>query len=179
MYCFTLDNLYSDEEIASFRSYVTNADSKNHTFTNADFKNGKIKYPELSELMYKRTIQHIPKLYTDTRGIKWKPIGCPDYIMYASIEPGQSFGIHTDTGCVYDENNKQYSKFTVITYLNHDFDGGSLRFYTDEFKHTSTIDARTNRTLVFDIDLFHGGEPVVGGTKQWIGTEIVCEKVET
>jgi prolyl 4-hydroxylase len=124
--------------------------------------------------MYERISLHLPKVYTDTTSNTWNFVGAPKYIMYANISPGQRFGIHTDTGCEYDQRENKYSKFTVLTYLNSDFEGGQTQFYDDRFNKTHIIEPRTNRTLVFDIDLFHSGEPVVSGSKFWIGTELVC-----
>ena len=61
--------------------------------------------------------------------------------------------------------------------LNDDFENGKTLFYDHDFKHTVTIEPKKNRTLIFDIDLFHKGEQVSKGEKYWIGTELVCNKV--
>lgn len=53
---------------------------------------------------------------------------CPKYIMYAKIKSGEFFGLHTDTGCEYDIIKNKYSKYTVITYLNDDYEGVRLHF---------------------------------------------------
>ena len=96
--------------------------------------------------------------------------------MYAVIEPGQSFPIHTDTGAEYSKEGE--SKFTVLVYLSHEFEGGTTQFYTRIFEKTVEITPRAGKILVFDIDLFHAGMPVTNGTKYWIGTEIVCKRLQ-
>lgn len=173
----TLDGLYSDTEITAFKKYVEEADVHNRTFTNSPFKNGKVIHKEWSELMYNRIRALLPDTYRDRHGVEWRFIQSPQYIMYANIQKDQKFGIHTDTGCEYDSIKNLYSKFTVLTYLNHDFLGGNTKFYDDRFNETYTVVPEKNRTLVFDIDLFHSGEQVVEGSKFWIGTELVCAKV--
>lgn len=175
---FTIDGLYTDAEIESFENYVINADPRNRTFTSSPFKNGKKINEDLANFMYSRILPFLPNKYYDCNGVVWEFYGAPKYIMYASIVNGQRFGIHTDTGCVYDESEAHYSKFTVLTYLNDNFIGGKTKFYDMNFRETSSISPKKNRTLIFDIDLYHSGEPVVEGTKNWIGTELVCKKVK-
>ena len=97
--------------------------------------------------------------------------------MYAKIGQGQMFGIHTDTGYEFDQKKNMFSKFTVLTYLNDDFEGGSTIFYNDDLKETTRIIPQAGETLVFDIDRFHAGENVTNGIKLWIGTELVCSRL--
>lgn len=174
---FTIDGLYTIEEISKFKAYVEDANKSNRTFTNSPFKNGKVVNPELSNMMYERIRHFLPTEYIDKSNTCWKFLEAPKFIMYAKVNQGQRFGIHTDTGCEYDAHKNKYSKFTVLTYLNDDFEGGCTKFYDDCFNHTITIEPKPNRTLIFDIDLFHSGEPVTNGSKYWIGTELVCSKV--
>lgn len=104
----------------------------------------------------------------------WKFDGVTKYVMYAVLEPGQSFPIHTDTGAEFSEECE--SKFTVLIYLNDDFDGGKTQFFDNNFVKTCSICPKRGRTLVFDIDLFHAGMSIESGTKLWIGTELVCSQ---
>ena len=173
---FTIDNMYSDEELDMFLTYVKNSSDKNRSFTNSPFKNGKMIEPDMANLMYDKIQKYLPKIYIDQNGIKWdfkKPV---KYIFYSEIKDGQMFGIHTDTGSEYNECDNLYSKFTVLTYLNNDYEGGKTTFYNHDFIQTTSIQPKRGRTLVFDIDLYHKGEMVIKGTKHWIGTELVCSK---
>ncbi len=174
---FTIDNLYTDTELQTFIDYIENADVTNKRFTNSDFKNGKIVHAEWSKLMYERLMDHLPPQYVDKNGVQWEFVKCPHIIMYAKIASGEKFSIHTDTGYAYDDATSEYSKFTFFTYLNDGFDGGNTQFYDDYFNRTSTINPSRNKTLFFDIDLFHSGESVTKGCKMWIGSELVCRKI--
>lgn len=173
---FTIDNLYTNEEIELFKDYVKNADDKNRTFTSSPFKNGKIINQDFSSLMYSRIQKYLPGEYVDRQNIKWEYLECPKYIMYAKVQTGEHFGLHTDTGCEYDINKNKYSKYTVLTYLNDDYEGGNTVFYDDNFKKTCEIKPKSNRTLIFDIDLYHQGCRVLKGSKYWLGSELVCKK---
>jgi hypothetical protein len=170
----TIENLYTPDELQQHIAHIQSAHDDN-PFTNCEFKNGKILYPELSQKIYERLQPCMPATYTDRKGKTWKPIRCAEYCFYSQVEKGQSFYIHTDTGAIYDEDKRHYSKFTLLTYLNDDYKGGKTTFYTDELEETVTIEPKRNKTLFFDIDLFHKGGMVEEGTKYWIGTEIVCE----
>lgn len=171
---FTVDNLYSPKEINDFLEFVETAAVGNRQFTSSPFKNGKVVNKELSNTIFERLKPYLPDVYVDQHGKRWSFYGSPNIVMYAKLCTGQLFGIHTDTGCDYDEQTCRYSKFTVLTYLNDSFSGGQTTFYDNNFKITGVVSPRTNSTLVFDIDLFHKGEQVTNGTKYWIGTELVC-----
>ena len=172
---FTIDGLYTESDIAEFLTFIEKADEKNRKFTSSPFKNGKIVHKDYSQRMWDSIKPNLPATYADRQGVSWAFRGVPHNIMYAQIQPSQRFGIHTDTGCVFDTRQNRYSKFTVLTYLNDDFEGGQTTFYDTNFQKSVSITPRKNRTLVFDNDLYHCGEVVASGNKFWIGTELVCE----
>ena len=171
---FTIDNLYTDNELDIWIKYIENSDNRNRPFTYSNFKNGKMIMPDLSSLMYNRIKPYLPTTYVNVNNISSTFLGTINHIMYAKIDSGQSFPIHTDTGCEYTKTKE--SKFTVLTYLNDDFTGGYTQFYDDTFIKTALIKPLKGRTLIFDIDLFHAGNEVIFGSKYWIGTELVCSK---
>jgi hypothetical protein len=173
---FTIDGLFTDGEVAEMEAYVEGADGASRFTTMADFKNGKVVDPRRSSLFYTRIQPFLPDAYVDRAGQRWAFVRSPSKIMYARVGAGQHFSLHTDTGCEYDDERREYSKFTVLTYLNDSFDGGGTKFYDHSFRERVTIEPRRNRTLVFDIDLYHSGERVARGVKCWMGTELVCRR---
>jgi len=94
-------------------------------------------------------------------------------IMTAKYTDGKQFSLHTDTGLYYNRDDRLKSRYTMLIYLNDDYEGGKTSFYTDTFKHTQDIIPKAGRCLLFDIDLWHKGCPVTNGTKYWIGCEII------
>lgn len=174
----TFDKLYTQKELSFYIDYIESQSIKNKSFTNQPFKNGKIINEELSNTIYERIKPILPKVYTDRNNVQWVPIGCSKYIFYSKLVENQSFGIHTDTGSEFDINNNRYSKFTLLTYLNSDYEGGDTIFYDNNFMETATIINCQNETLIFDIDLYHKGSTILNGVKYWIGTEIICQKIE-
>lgn len=159
---FTIDDLFTDDELNEWLTYIKDTSFQDtRPFTNAAFNNGKVIHPEWSSRIYERIAPHLPT----KRAVK--------YIMFSHIQQGQGFGIHTDTGCEYDPEANEMSAYTVLIYLNDDFTGGTTQFYTENFIPTVEIQPKKGRTLIFHIDLFHKGNPVVEGDKYWIGTELV------
>ena len=147
------------------------------TFTPSPFANGKVALPAASALFWERLRPLLPPGYTDRAGARWRFVGVSKYIMFASFRPGDAFGIHTDTGAEWDDATRRYSKHTVLLYLNDGFRGGRTAFFDRDFAPTCAVTPRRGTLLAFDIDLYHSGEPVVdGGSKLWIGTELVCER---
>lgn len=95
-------------------------------------------------------------------------------IMSGAYKPGDSFGIHTDTGLYYDEDTNEKSRWTLLIYLNDDFVGGETIFYhTHDWSEYCRIKPEKGKALIFDIDLWHSGEKIKEGMKYWIGCEII------
>lgn len=168
---FTIDGLYKTEQLDEWSSRIGDCNG-DKPFTDRGFKNGKIVLPAVSGLMWGAIRPHLPDVYTDRNGRRWCFRRASRYVMYAKVSEGQSFPLHTDTGS--ELSSTEESRFTVLTYLNDGFGGGNTVFYDDNFIKTVEVMPKKGRTLVFDIELFHEGQPVLCGEKLWIGTELVC-----
>jgi len=94
-------------------------------------------------------------------------------IMTSMYNSGTNFGLHTDTGLYYNKITKEKSKYTVLIYLNDNFEGGQTVFYTDSFQPLKTITPSRGLCIVFDLDQFHEGLKVISGQKYWIGIELI------
>lgn len=187
---FTIDGLFSPAELTGLREYVrVRGTAEVKPFTPSPFLNGKVADPELADDIYRKMRPFLPAAYTDRAhelgaafgtdraGAAWRFVGAPGHVMFAEMLPGQLFGLHTDTGCEYDVARNRFSKHTVLVYLNDGFEGGRTAFYDDALMPLASIEPKEGRTLAFDIDRFHAGEPVVSGVKRWIGTELVAERI--
>lgn len=176
---FTIDDVFTDNELHDLYNHVDFlVNEKPRNFTTSDFVNGKVVHPCISNMLYSKISAHLPQSYTDRNGRTWQYEGAADTVMFAVVDKNKHFGIHTDTGCVHDIANNLYSKYTVLLYLNDDYEGGCTSFYSDTFDENFKVLPKKGRILCFDIDLFHRGEPVLSGSKRWIGTELVLKKSE-
>lgn len=169
----TIPDVYSDLQLDEFMNFINTKQHPIMKFNHSDFDNSKQIHAKFTKLMADLLLYRLPDVYVDRNGIRWKLQGLADHIFFAKYSVGQSFGIHTDTGSVFDVGQNRYSKFTCLTYLNDDFVGGDTVFFDDDFKETCRIAPSRNKTLIFDIDLFHAGASLLNGSKYWIGTEIV------
>lgn len=174
---FTIDDIFTTDELSYFQNYIKMNEECVRNFTNSPFVNGKMINPKISSSIYHKVAPYLPKEYRDHHNQGWVYKGATKAVMFAKVEPDQHFGIHTDTGYEYDEDKNTYSKYTLLLYLNDDYNGGTTTFYTDTFEKTFQIVPKKGRVLCFDIDLFHSGDKVSDGIKCWIGTELVCGKI--
>lgn len=124
---------------------------------------------ELATIFYDKVVKDLTKSQKEKLNI----LRPNNLIMWSKYEPNSMFGIHTDTGLFYDKINKEKTNYTLLAYLNHDFNGGETVFYNNNFKETIRITPQAGSCLVFDIDLWHRGLTVLDGQKYWIGCELI------
>ena len=176
------DGLFAEHEIERLWTTVdvARAEESARPFSFASsFENGRIRAPDAAALIFDRCRPFLPETYVDAAGHAWSPVRACDHLFFAVVSPGQLFGLHTDTGSVFDDDAREYSKFTVLLFLDEsgrDFEGGQTCFFPVNEREVRVRPVR-NRLLAFDIDLFHCGEQVRSGTKRWVGTEFVYRRV--
>lgn len=83
--------------------------------------------------------------------------------------PGQQFNWHYDG--YYQRDNGEISHFTLMFYLNDDFEGGSTDF--EEF----SVKPEKGSALVFWHPIRHRGSPVVSGTKYVLRTDVMFRPI--
>ena len=94
-------------------------------------------------------------------------------IMTGKYVEGNSFSMHTDTGLYYDREKKEKTQWTLLIYLNDDFEGGETIFYDDEWNETQIVVPKQGTAILFDIDLWHKANILYKGEKYWIGCEMI------
>lgn len=95
---------------------------------------------------------------------------CLRFSRYQS--PSIGFSKHTDSNFI--KHNNLRSIFTVLIYLNDDFEGGETVFYTDP---TFIFRPLIGSCIIFNHNTLHEGRPVTKGTKYIIRTDIVFERL--
>lgn len=96
-------------------------------------------------------------------------IGLNELFRFYKYEPGQRFKRHMDGSYVRNESEASY--FTLMIYLNEDFEGGETTF--DEH----TIVPKKGQALVFEHSQRHAGEPILSGVKYVLRTDIMYKTV--
>jgi len=165
---YLIPDVLTSEECTFFKDRIDKRKSRpHHSFVAVgNFYNEKVIDTETSDFLYGRVKDHLPGHFAI--------VAASPYTTYAKYEPGQSFGIHTDTGIERPERGLE-SKCTMLVYLNDDFEGGETRFYDNNFRATDTVVPKRGSALVFDIALWHEAQQIDSGNKYWVGTELMCE----
>ena len=159
-------NFLSREECTKYITMIQEKQADNFT-ESGDFTNKKWVDHELASKFRDRTRE-----FTGDN----KPLGLAanNLIMAGIYHPGNSFAIHTDTGLYFNKANNTKTQYTMLIYLNDEFEGGDTIFYdTDTWTITQVIKPETGKALIFDIDLWHSGSAVQTGCKMWIGCELI------
>lgn len=92
-------------------------------------------------------------------------IGLNELFRFYKYEPGQRFKRHIDGSYIRNEHEASY--FTLMIYLNDDFEGGETTF------DSHTIRPKKGQALVFEHGLRHAGEPLLSGIKYVLRTDIM------
>ncbi len=160
----TYRNFLTNEECQKYINEINNKKNK-ICFTNTGkFENDKYIDRELSNYFYQK-IKSIINVETYRAN---------DLIMTGKYSPDNEFGIHTDTGLYYNKNKNEKSRYTLLIYLNDNFENGETVFYDDYLKEKEIITPEKGMALVFDIDLWHKANKIINGNKYWIGCEIIA-----
>ncbi len=107
---------------------------------------------------------------------KFKPFAFPEFgnnevsglnemFRFYKYEPGQRFKKHIDGS--YIRNEEEASYFTLMIYLNDDFEGGETLIE----KHS--IKPQKGMALAFYHGIRHSGEPIIEGTKYVLRTDVM------
>lgn len=163
----TYPDFLTSEECDFFRAMINKKTDANNFTDSGRFDNKIWQDPTLATNFHKRLLVLDP--VEEQRYLRANNV-----LMAGHYEVGDSFSLHTDTGLYYDMERKEKSRWTLLIYLNDDFEGGETVFYhTDIWAETHRIRPRKGMALLFDIDLWHSGQPLLRGQKYWIGCEII------
>ncbi len=164
MSLYKLEGFLTAEECKLYRNQIQ-TERKCIPFTDTGkFKNNKYKDLDLAIKFYEKVL---------TYGIQDNILRPNDLIMTGMYEPGDSFGLHTDTGLYYNQTAKEKTQWTLLIYLNTLEDEGATIFYDDDWAVRETISPKEGMAILFDIDLWHRAEPLFKHQKFWIGCEII------
>jgi hypothetical protein len=151
------------------KQYIENI-NKNTTcipFTNSGkFTNNKWNDEKLANIFYEKLQNY--NIENDNTIIRPNKI-----IMSGKYNIGDSFSLHTDTGLYYNLENREKTQWTLLIYLNDDFNGGETVFYDNNWNITKIIIPKMGKAILFDINLWHKGNQIMNGEKYWIGCEII------
>lgn len=114
----------------------------------------------LAEKIWTRLEPFVQKTFGNSSAI-----GLNELFRFYKYENGQRFKKHIDGS--YVRNEQEASQFTLLIYLNDDFEGGETTF------ETMSVKPSTGMALIFYHGIKHAGEPVAAGVKYVLRTDIM------
>lgn len=106
-------------------------------------------------------------------------VGMNEMLRFYRYEEDQYFEWHQDFTVELD--NGQQSFYTVLIYLNDDFEGGETSFndeYSEEIFEEFQIVPQQGLAVFFEHSIHHKGEPVKSGCKHLLRTDLMYASEE-
>ena len=97
-----------------------------------------------------------------------KLCGVNERLRCYEYQPGQRFNMHQDGP--YQRDEREWSRYTFMVYLNEDFQGGETVFLVEP---ETKITPKTGMALLFQHPIIHEGAEVTSGTKYVIRTDLM------
>jgi len=117
---------------------------------------------EVADNIYDHVKKYVELLDTDI---------IPNDVVFTSrYNTGGEVGIHLD------DKFKKNSKYTVLVYLNDDYQGGTTEFYDKKFVKQFEVIPKKGNCVIFDLDLHHSGSIVTDGKKYIISIDLLKNK---
>jgi prolyl 4-hydroxylase len=145
---------FRDAPITTARGFVMRPETRNNTRVMQDDTKS-------AASLWDRVARHV----ADRLG-PWRALGLNERLRYYRYEPGQYFKWHGDGAFIRSERER--SLFTLMVYLNDDFDGGSTDFWDG-----ISVTPQRGMALVFEHSLVHQGAPVVSGRKYVLRSDVM------
>lgn len=156
-------NLISKAESIGFKeAEVDFGNGQQRKFTGIR-NNERILYedPELAEVLWQKAAGYIPEQLEEGRAI-----GFNEMFRFYKYSEGQRFKQHRDGS--FKRNDKEYSCFTFLVYLNEGCEGGATIF-----EDGTVIEPVRGQALVFRHPLKHQGSLVTSGYKYVLRTDVM------
>jgi hypothetical protein len=160
---WTINNFLTDDECDKFIELINTTKCERPFTRQGKFKNNKFINQGLANKFFAKVKKYIniPMLRAN------------NLVMTGKYVKGNAFSLHTDTGLYLDIDKMEKSNYTLLIYLNDNFEGGNTVFFDNNFKEMIQIKPERGKALLFDISLWHKGQELLEGEKYWIGCEII------
>jgi predicted 2-oxoglutarate/Fe(II)-dependent dioxygenase YbiX len=119
------------------------------------------------------TLWELVKDYFPTTVKDRNVLGLNERFRFYRYDPGQRFEWHIDG--YFERDNGERSLYTVLFFLNDNFEGGETRFRVrdDDGAKVVAVKPITGHTLIFLHDMLHEGAAVTAGRKYILRTDVM------
>lgn len=129
--------------------------------------------PERAQALYPRIAVHLAPIFQH----RWQPVGLNERLRLYRYDVGQKFDWHRDGH--FERDNGERSQFTVLIYLNDDFEGGGTSFCDDTglMPHGPLrVVPEQGMALLFYHPITHRGDAVTEGRKYVLRTDVMYRR---
>lgn len=167
---FTIENFFTPQECQEYinlseqigyEAAKVNIDGK-QVMRTAVRNNERVLYK--NEQLERKLWQRVSPFIVPTIGYS-NAIGLNEMFRFYKYTEGQRFKSHIDGSHV--RNEKEASFYTLMVYLNDNYEGGSTKF------HNNVVEPKTGNALIFLHKLRHEGKTLLSGTKYVLRTDIM------
>jgi len=133
--------------------------------------------PEVADALWQRLAE-----YAHPQWERWQVEGLNERLRFYRYDVGQMFNWHHDG--YFQRPTGERSLFTLMIYLNDDFEGGETSFgsfapsYGNVAAYGLKIKPQTGMALCFQHYKLHKGEPVTKGRKYVLRTDVMYRPPE-
>jgi len=117
--------------------------------------------------LYQRLSSHLAPRFQK----KWTPVGLNERLRLYRYDVGQQFDWHKDG--FFERTDGERSFFTLMVYLNDDFEGGGTSFSDTSIGGMLRITPKTGMALLFHHPILHRDDPVTAGRKYVLRTDVM------
>jgi len=161
---FVIENFISEAGCAQIRDLLDNADKTLRV-------DDRFRSNDRITLMgnYVRAAKYFEQIQSQVdlfRENGFEPVRCnPRFHVYKYSDPGDQFTLHADQPYILDD---MISFYTVLIYLNDDYQGGeALIGGVKKFK------PKAGTAIVFPHYILHGAAPLISGTRYTMRTDVM------
>lgn len=122
--------------------------------------------PEFADTIYKRIYGILPEKIRDKVIVN-------SYFRFSKYNDGGFFDIHRD-GINQDSKGRR-AIMTINIFLNSGFKGGETDFLFEDKTLAFQAVPKPGRAAIFDREILHRGNGVLGGYKYLLRTDVMCD----
>lgn len=181
MHCFTVPHVLEPGEcrqrIARAEAAGFGAAGLDHPPSYRDDDRRISDEPAFAERLFERLRDRLPATL-DEPGARWRLLGLNPRLRCCRFVEGQRFARRRD-GARFEGPDVR-SFLTAEIFLNDgQFEGGRMRYFRDRWcpEPSLAVTPRAGTALVFDHRLWHDAEPVTGGRKYVLRSDVLYKRV--
>lgn len=172
-----IDLLKRMQDSSIERTLVDVQHQENHYASPQDIERIIFDDRELSRKLFQLIQPHLPQQIGQDQYI-WQLFGLNERLRFYTLRTGQSLPKHDEPN--YQRSHREQSFFTLVFYLNGNYDGGESLFYENEavIEPNVTVQPQEAQAVVFSQDWIFEAKPILQGEKYVLRADVMYRRVD-